>query len=183
MKNKQQGSLYRLLISSLAGFIGLTSFSCVSQDLIDGRYLINVDGTVTDIETKLTWQRCSIGQRWDGRTCTGETVVLTWDDANKIGDGSWRQPTIEELRTLVYCSNDEQYGMQKNYKTCGDVESYQSPTINIQAFPNTPDSWYWSSTPYGDRSDYAYIVSFLYGFIDGYNKNNDGRVRLVQAKQ
>ncbi|MBH1988473.1 MAG: DUF1566 domain-containing protein [Myxococcaceae bacterium] len=45
----------------------------------------------------------------------------------KQGDGSWRLPSVKELRTLV------------------DVTT-SNPSIDIYAFPNTPASWFWSST-------------------------------------
>lgn len=58
------------------------------------------DGTVKDSETGLVWMRCSMGQTWNGTTCTGTATAF---DSNKIkafqlNDGSdWRLPNEVEL--------------------------------------------------------------------------------------
>ncbi|MBJ6922970.1 DUF1566 domain-containing protein, partial [Vibrio cholerae] len=41
----------------------------------------NGDGTVTHHTTGLIWQRCSLGQSWDGTDCTGEATTFTWEEA------------------------------------------------------------------------------------------------------
>src|SRR3954467_14277733 len=60
--------------------------------------------TVYDKQRRLTWQRCSVGQTWDGKTCLGAVENLTWDDAwdaaAHAGTG-WRVPTKDELLTLI----------------------------------------------------------------------------------
>ena len=73
-------------------------------------------GQWRDPATGLIWMRCSIGQKWDGKTCTGEALELKWDDAAKYvqqftnagsgfaGSSNWRLPKIEELVTLRRCS-------------------------------------------------------------------------------
>jgi hypothetical protein len=43
----------------------------VSPALAAKTYSDNGDGTVTDPTTGLTWMRCSMGQTWNGTTCTG----------------------------------------------------------------------------------------------------------------
>lgn len=77
-----------------------------------GRYIENGDGTVTDTVTQLQWMRCSLGQTWNGAGCSGEQKEMTWEEAKGktaryAGHGDWRTPSIEELRTLVYCSNGQ----------------------------------------------------------------------------
>lgn len=68
-------------------------------------------GLVKDTETKLMWMRCSLGQTWDGSTCTGKALEYTWAETmkqngfNYAGYSNWRVPKIEELKTLVYCSS------------------------------------------------------------------------------
>lgn len=69
-----------------------------------------------DKTTGLYWDRCSVGQAWDGETCQGEPLKLNWQDAQdyvtkftnekaKGGYTDWRVPTIEELASIRYCSN------------------------------------------------------------------------------
>lgn len=72
-------------------------------------------GIWRDPKTGLMWDRCSVGQLWNGTTCTGEPIKLNWQDAKdyvkkftneqtKGGYTNWRLPTIEELSSIRYCS-------------------------------------------------------------------------------
>ena len=145
--------------------------------------------------------RCSVGQNWNGTTCTGTATQHDWEDAKEIasdksfaGFSDWRLPTIKELSALVYCSNGKQRKFEVNgWETvkhegsygCGsDIRgSYKSPTINSKAFPNTPSDWFWSSSPYAHNSSNAWFVYFDVGTDSYDNRNNTIRVRLVRAGQ
>ncbi|TXZ87381.1 DUF1566 domain-containing protein [Vibrio cholerae] len=162
--------------------------------LIANRYYDNLDGTVFDKQTQLVWMRCSLGQSWDGKTCTGEVTTFTWHDATKLthnfaGSTAWRLPTIEELDSLVYCSKGRKPSARPNGKYVEDTngrclgDNFKAPTINIRAFPNTPSYDYWSSSPDANRSDYAWIVYFGNGFVNHHPKGNGNDVRLVRAGQ
>lgn len=72
-------------------------------------------GIWRDAKTGLMWDRCSVGQSWNGTTCTGEAIQLNWQDAKdyvkkftnqqaKGGYSDWRLPTIQELSSIRYCS-------------------------------------------------------------------------------
>ncbi|MEY2666903.1 MAG: hypothetical protein RLZZ384_1074, partial [Pseudomonadota bacterium] len=41
-------------------------------------YIDNKDGTVTFKDTDLMWQRCAVGQIWNGITCEGDAEKYTW---------------------------------------------------------------------------------------------------------
>lgn len=164
--------------------------------LIANRYYDNLDGTVFDKQTQLVWMRCSLGQSWDGKTCTGEAKEYTWHDATKLthnfaGSTAWRLPTVEELDSLVYCSKGRKPSARPNGKYVEDTngvclgDNYQRPTIDIRAFPNTPDSlsFYWSSSPSAYDSSYAWGVGFSDGFVYRSNKGSNDHVRLVRAGQ
>ncbi len=128
----------------------------------------NGDGTVTHHTTGLIWQRCSLGQSWDGADCNGSANGFSWTDAlaaavqnTFAGFSDWRLPNKNELVSIV------EYGCW-------------NPAINRQVFPNTPPSLYWSSSP-----ETVYIAWYV-GFSTGYaNYNNYGNfhVRLVRAGQ
>lgn len=61
--------------------------------------------------------------------------------------------------------------------------AYSKPTIWSAAFPNTPESLFWSSSPYAYYPGSAWSVSFNYGY-GGYNyESNDYPVRLVRGGQ
>jgi len=162
------------------------------------RYRDNQDGTVTDLHTGLQWKRCSEGQTWNGSTCTGEPNKYTWKSATYLprlfaDHSDWRLPTIEELNTLVYCSN----GKQRKFKWSGyfGIEhegsvgcksrtrgEYQSPTIDTQAFPYTSTEKYWSASPYKADADRAWGVYFGDGGDGCSDKGNAGSVRLVRGQ-
>ncbi|EOW9407664.1 DUF1566 domain-containing protein [Vibrio cholerae] len=160
------------------------------------KHVVNPNGTVYDKETNLTWMRCSLGQTWDGKTCTGEAKKYTWHDATKLtqqfaGSTAWRLPTIDELDSLVYCSNGRKPSVRPNGKYVNDTNgsclgnNYQKPTINIRPFPNMPDSfsYYWSSSPNANDSGSAWYVDFYDGYVDDYDKGANYHVRLVRSGQ
>lgn len=131
----------------------------------------NGDGTVTHHKTGLIWQRCSLGQSWDGTDCTGTATTLTWQRAlaagaqNTLGGFSdWRLPNKNELASIV------EYRCSR-------------PAINSQAFPNTPSSWYLSSSPNALDSYFAWGVYFDYGEVYYGDKPYSSYVRLVRAGQ
>ena len=145
-----------------------------------GHYIIHGNGTVIDTSTGLMWKHCSEGL--SGVNCeNGNADTYTWDDAiqrfrygsSYAGYSDWRMPTVNELKTLIYCSN----GTGAN-NTCGCKYRSRSPTINIQVFPNTPSSSYWSASPY--TSGAAWGVYFYDGCAAGYACNDSFTVRLVR---
>lgn len=85
----------------------------------DANYVDNKDGTITDRRTGLQWMQCSLGQQKVGRyQChTDPTVIVGGlsvaekivQDFNRkgglAGKSDWRIPTIDELKSLVVCSN------------------------------------------------------------------------------
>lgn len=61
----------------------------------------NGDGTMTDPETKLSFQKCRVGQQWSGSTCTGKDNAFNWNDAvARYGSGTWRLITVAESRQV-----------------------------------------------------------------------------------
>lgn len=151
------------------------------------RYADNGDGTVNDIRTNLTWQRCSVGQTWTGETCEGNAAIFKWDDAINLAEDGWRLPTVDELDTLVFCSSGQRKpSARPNGKsvssTNGECQGdYARPTINQWAFPNTPGGWFWSSSPYADGSYGAWYVGFGGGGVYYCLKHDGYQVRLVRA--
>ncbi len=119
-------------------------------------FIIHDNGTVTDTKTGLMWKQ------------QHEPEKLNWNNAMKhakqsnfVGYSDWRLPTIDELKSLI----DERF----------------KPTINTIAFPNTPDSYFWSSSLDASASGNAWIVSFSGGYAGRLNKNYGYYVRLVRG--
>lgn len=109
--------------------------SIISSHL-EGQYLDNKDGTITDIVNGLVWEKCTLGQTVVNGECEGQpTAFSTWSDALKASSENsllqgkeYRLPNIKELGSLVE-------------RSCFD------PAINLSVFPSTPSAVYWSNTP------------------------------------
>ena len=126
--------------------------------------------TWKDPNTGLTWQRCSLGQTWNGYDCDGRSKTYTFDQAQEavkaLGSG-WRVPAASELASLVRCNTGFQGSKQAPDRN-GDLKTIPShcndgatrPTIDTTVFPNTPDGWYWSASPDAGNSRYAWAVDF-----------------------
>ncbi len=99
---------------------------------------------VLDTQTGLVWARCSVGQSWGGTTCTGSASTLTHEAAlaRAHAQTGWRLPNIKELASLV-------------------DRGCHSPAIDGNTFPNTPSTYYWSTT--GNDTLSALIVNFADG--------------------
>jgi hypothetical protein len=141
-------------------------------------YALSSNGTVLHKPTQLTWQRCMVGQTWNGTACTGSASTLTWSQARAVtsnfaGQTDWRLPTALELDSLV------------DYTKANH-------TINTDVFPESdPELWVWSgstsavidSQPEDQR--YTWGVSFKYGGLSSAdtNVNSTDRygVRLVRS--
>ena len=136
---------------------------------------------VEDIRTKLQWQRCSLGQTWNGATCAGEATKYQWDEARRAASAGWRLPTKDELASLVYCSSGEPAYWKPTSAACKGA--YSRPTIWSAAFPHTPANWFWSSSPNADYANFAWYVSFRYGYVSNDLKNTALYVRLVRGGQ
>jgi len=138
-----------------------------TSKLIANRYLDHGDGTVTDTQTHLMWKKCSEGL--SGADCSiGKPTDFAWTEAMSkfakapsfAAHNDWRLPTIEELRTLIQCSNGTP--LEVALKTsCGR----DSHSINIEAFPRTWVS-YWSSSTTDFNPEGVWNVSFYVGTDD-----------------
>ena len=128
------------------------------------QYTDNGDGTVTDNRTGLMWVR-------DGKSAgCNNGKIMTWKDAMKFCKEldfaeykGWRLPTIEELQSIV---------------------AYEKHNSAIdEAFENTKNSYYWSSTTYASGTGYAWGVNFYSGNVNYYNKTGYDYVRPVRGGQ
>jgi hypothetical protein len=140
-----------LKLTLSAALLALSVSSAKAQT--NTRLVIQGD-TVYDKKTDLTWQRCSVGTRWNPTTqfCVGIKKVMTFDEANAAAwPGGWRMPTSDELQTLLRGKNAD--GLY----------------IDSAAFPDAgdlPTSWYWSSTPNG--ASHGWFVDFFNGGTDNH---------------
>ena len=112
--------------------------------------------------------RCSEGQTWDGKTCSGTATGVAWAAAldaaaeeKFAGYDDWRLPNKNELEAIV-------------------EERCASPAINSKVFPATPGDFFWSSSPYSGLSTGAWSVDFGYGVVTATEKIGLLHVRLVR---
>ena len=136
-------------------------------------YIDNGNGTVTDYNTGLVWQRCSVGQN-DDMACSGTAITYTWTSAQiacealTLGDKSdWRVPSKKELISIV------------DYSV-----PFPGPTIQDAYFPNTisgNSSIYWTSTPLASDTTKALYTTFDYGNAYNASKTTNYYVRCVRG--
>ncbi len=136
-------------------------------------FTIHNNGTVIHHATGLIWMRCSVGQTWKDKSCTGEASTFTWQQAftqngtDYAGYSDWRLPNKNELASIV------------------EVRCH-NPSINEVIFPNTPIAPFWSSTPNASFSDRAWGVFFDFGGVGGLygnkQRNSSYYLRMVRSK-
>ena len=94
-----------------------------------------------------------------------EDFINDLNDANFGGYSDWRLPTVKELATLIKYS----------------IAS-PGPTIDTVYFPDTYQSEYWSSTTYALYNDWAWGVTFYYGYDSNYYRKSESHyVRAVRG--
>jgi Protein of unknown function (DUF1566) len=135
---------------------------------------LDARGLWQDPKSKLIWSRCSLGQEWTGRECSGIPQRLNWNQAHEAaksysfdGQQDWRLPTYKELLSLRLLN-------------AGDPEAIDSPWFYK---PDATDGygWYWSSKPYGYfYSNYAWAVDLDIGKGEFIDKKRSARIFLVR---
>lgn len=142
-------------------------------DLKDNERFKVTGGTVVDTKSGLTWMRCALGSSWQGDNCVGDAHGYSWrearmqleihNSAQKLeGDNRWRMPSLKELQSLV------------------ELQCYD-PAIHRSAFPQTPPTGFWSSTPYDGYDRGAWLVYFMHGESYLGNINQNWAVRGVRG--
>ncbi|MHB8092903.1 MAG: Lcl domain-containing protein [Syntrophales bacterium] len=121
-----------------------------------GHLVDNGDGTVTDTDTGLMWQKEMV---------TGKT----WDEALKYAEGlslarynDWRLPTLKELQSIV------------NY-------SHYNLATDTAFFPGTLSSDCWSSSTNAYWGGGAWGIDFDHGDVYGQGKMTALAVRAVRG--
>ena len=111
----------------------------------------SADGSlVIDTRSHLAWDRCVMGMRWNGTTCTGLARLLTFAQAKELANERWKRegvrwrlPRVPELRRLA--------------------NRHASPAaVDAALFPNAPTGWYWTGT---SSVNAAAVNPYAYGNV------------------
>ena len=108
-----------------------------------------------------TWQRCAVGQTFDGKTCQGAPTPMTYAQAQAAAKNGWRLPTKGELEKIK-------------------MEGCLYPAVNTILFLNLEGRkyWYWSATD--ANSDGVWALHPESGVVKGTNKADYAAVLLVK---
>jgi hypothetical protein len=147
------------VISMANYFIYYVRAVCGGQGESLDHFIDNGDGTVSDMETGLMWQKgtvCCLNP-WQQALAYCENLVLA-------GHDDWRLPNINELQSIV------------------DYAQYE-PSINTAYFPDTY-GFYWSSTTNPNLQNRAFSIYFDNGQMgSGYKHYFEWNVRAVRGGQ
>jgi hypothetical protein len=145
-------------------------------------YTDNGDGTVTDNQTGLTWEKKS-----DDGSIHDKDDVYSWADAfgvfiaglntaNFAGHNDWRLPNRFELESLVDLD-----GLNPSVDAAFNNNCIPGCLVaNCSCTP--PDSQYWSSTTFAPTSVFAWTVFFNNGGVNFDHKTfSTASVRAVRG--
>ena len=114
------------------------------------------DEIATDAVTGLAWQRHLPAQ------------TFTWPDAKQYcdclsleGHDDWGLPSRMELVSIVDYTR-------------------QNPSLDANAFPDTPLEWFWTASPKAGTPDSYFYVAFFDGDTHASTSDRDYRVRCVR---
>jgi hypothetical protein len=134
---------------------------CVSgSPPLERIFVSNLDGTVSDKNTRLMWQQAEAHQRMRLESAIDYCEKLTFADYD-----DWRLPSINELESLV-------------------VYTRTDPAADSNAFPGISGSYFWSSTISFKKlpAKYAKAITFSDGaFYGNHGINNPYRTRCVRG--
>ena len=170
--NKSSPMRKCILVLTLTGQSLVAQAACPSPPPpgLTSRFASSSDGLeVTDNKTRLVWARCSVGQTWNGATCSGDVTPMNHTNAMALGVqipyANWRLPSVKELVSLA-------------------DNGCPTPSIDPATFPNAPSfNGYWTSTPFTGTTGFAYSVYFGDGFasVSVSQRFTGFAVRLVRA--
>jgi len=156
MRGRKKLALYYTVILPLLTLLyhlPLKAQTCKSSVPVStplSRFQINDNGTTTDRRTGLIWMRCSMGQSWNGKSCSGRPLKFNWLQAAEKAKNSsfakrkWRLASVTEMSAIIelQCEN---------------------PAINQTLFPNTPGFHYWTATAFTNQEASHWLIQFRSG--------------------
>ncbi|MCP4401702.1 MAG: DUF1566 domain-containing protein [bacterium] len=130
-------------------------------------YQNNGDGTITDLNTGLMWQKTP------GAKMTYDQAAANAPSFNLAGYTDWRLPTIKELYSLIQFSGIDVSGMSSGATPFIDTDYFDFEYGNTSAGERIIDAQYASSNLYVGNTSHdggrtMFGVNFADGRIKGY---------------
>ena len=157
----------------------------------EGRFRDNGDGTVTDANTGLMWEKKSMDGGLDdvnktyawtsSVTAADGTLFTTFLAGLNAGSGfaghtDWRIPTISELETII------DYSVASPGPTVpGAFNSSCAASCTVTTCSCTAGFNYWSSTSFAGGPAFAWSAGFGFGEVSFFVKNQSTFARGVRA--
>ena len=123
---------------------------------------------VRDNRTGLVWRRCVEGMNWNGSTCAGAALTFTHEAAlqhaqtqGTVTGLAWRVPNAKEVSSIA-------------------DRTATNPAIDATAFPGTPLTSVWSSTPVVADPSLVWVNAFSIGVLNNGGRSSAVTVRLVR---
>jgi hypothetical protein len=144
-------------------------------------YTDNGDGTITDNNTGLMWEKLS-----DDGSVHDKDRTYTWLDAVAVkvaalnsgtfaGHSDWRVPNAKELKSIVNYQN-------QNPSVSPAFNTACAPLCTVTTCSCTLSSYHWSSSTWVNFPGAAWFVDFRYGgYEDAYAKTSSISVRAVRG--
>ncbi len=143
------GLLLILLVNSSFVFAQICNNN-IKPTAVEGRFIENKNGTISDAVNLLIWDKCSYGQVSSGNQCLGiPTEFSTWKEALELAnslEGKYL-PNVKELGALI-------------------ERSCINPAIALNYFPDTPLAMYWTNSPDSTATETDYKGRII-DFTDG----------------
>ena len=165
--------------------------TAAEADAADETSVACPDGWV-DPASGQCWQESSVGSRVDWSAAVDYCESLSVDG---LPAGSWRLPTVSELRSLIRgCPDtmtggacrvtDACLGRSCTSSACSSCDYLGGPAADGCYWDPALDgfcTWYWSSSPYVGATSYAWAVDFVDGSVFSVIKTNSRNVRCIRA--
>ncbi|OGB21030.1 MAG: hypothetical protein A3I66_18790 [Burkholderiales bacterium RIFCSPLOWO2_02_FULL_57_36] len=152
---------------------------------VSGLDILEPGDEVFDPQRKLVWQRCGLGEKWNGAICEGTLKELTFVEAKKMAPKGWKIPTIRELSSISDCENgyrstkDLGDGLPPLNDSCkGDLDSSSlHSAFKTKTYDLRDGFYFWSASSDKSNDSYVDVISFRTGQINGLPKN-DGEAKI-----
>jgi len=144
---------------------------------MEGRFVDNGDGTVTDNCTGLMWQQ-------ETADMNGDEVITPWDPNTGSPDATNWQQALQYCEGLTLGEDGYADWRLPNIRELQSIVDYGRATPATDPVFSTEPAYYWSSSTIVSDSSSAWYVNFSVGNVDAHRRKTlPGYVRAVRTIQ